>query len=107
MHATSTNVSATSTSTVRAKCAPQPDRRLQIGEQLVSLQEGTHLRLHDGKCHGVTALRGTLWITRDGDVRDWILEQGESVAFARDSDILISAMSDATIRLDDAPGFAH
>lgn len=106
MSATSPCVSTLPTS-ARTNCAPQPDQRLQIGARLVTVPEGKHLRLNDRNSHTVTAMRGTLWITQDGDVRDWILERGESMVFERATDILISAMSDATIRLDGLAEFGH
>ena len=69
-------------------------------DQSMCLIQGQHVHLHDGKEHVVTARRGTLWITQDGDARDWILEAGESAGFDRHGDILITAMSDAALGLD-------
>ena len=73
--------------------------RLSSTEKLMCVLQGQHVHLHDGEGQVVTAQRGTLWITQDGNVRDWILEAGESVGFDRHADVLITAMSDAAIRL--------
>ncbi|MCW5611287.1 MAG: DUF2917 domain-containing protein [Rubrivivax sp.] len=44
-------------------------------------------------------VRGTLWITHDGDRKDIVLQQGESYVAARTSTMLIHALDDSTVRI--------
>lgn len=99
MHVTNSNIASLFVS-ASATERSQPSTRASVDTALMSVRQRQHVHLHDRIRHVVTAVRGTLWITQDGDVRDWILEDGESMVIDRDADILISAMSDATIRLD-------
>ena len=99
MHATSSNVSSLFISTTAGTCL-QPGAQAGVDPALMRMRRGQNVRLRNEDGHVVTAVCGTLWVTEDGNVRDWILERGESKVFDRDATILISAMSDATIRLD-------
>jgi hypothetical protein len=47
-------------------------------------------------------LRGSIWITRDGDPRDIVLEGGESFDFDGRGDALLSAFDDSIYWVLDA-----
>ena len=60
----------------------------------VALADGAHARMRDALGWRVTAAGGALWITQDGDLRDVVLEAGESFAFDRPA-ALVSALGAA------------
>lgn len=74
-------------------------RKLTTQESQLSLHNGEVMHL--GKLrHGMLlAVRGTVWVTQDGDIRDVILESGDTMSLDRGADVLVSAMSDATVTL--------
>jgi hypothetical protein len=61
----------------------------------LALAGGSHARMQDALGWRVTAAKGTLWVTQDGDRRDVVLAAGESFAFDRPS-ALVSAFGAAT-----------
>lgn len=98
MQATTTNA-ANLFSRTRAGVIPeQAACHALMGKQRCVLQ-GQHVHLSIGKETVVTVVSGTLWVTQDGDVRDWVLEAGESKRFDHTADVLITAMSNATMRV--------
>jgi hypothetical protein len=65
----------------------------------VSLREGALLRIRDGSGLRVHAQRGQIWITQEGDVRDAVLNEGESLQLEKDGLTLIQALSPATVAM--------
>jgi len=76
-----------------------------------TLAKGRIRRVHElqAYAHRVECVSGTLWITQDGDQRDIVLAPGESFAFDRPGDALISALDDSRFLLLEAcpPAVAH
>ena len=76
-----------------------------------TLAKGRIRRVHETRAfgHRVECLSGSLWITQDGDQRDVVLAAGESFAFDRPGDALISALDDSRFLLLEAcpPAAAH
>ena len=66
---------------------------LTLASTFLRKDEARHLRHALGQ--RVEALGGRLWITMDGDLRDVVLDAGEGFTLDRDSDVLLSALSDA------------
>jgi len=66
------------------------------------LTKGRILRVHHALGHRVECVSGSLWITQDGDPRDFVLEPGEGLAFDRPGDALVSAFADSHFLLLDA-----
>ena len=65
-----------------------------------------HLPAHIGR--SVECLSGALWITQDGDLRDIVLGAGESFAFDRRGEALLSAFADSRyVVLDAGAAVAH
>lgn len=60
-----------------------------------TLGRGAIRRLAAKSGDRVECLRGTLWITQDGDLRDTILRPGESFDFERPGKALLSAFDDS------------
>jgi hypothetical protein len=59
-----------------------------------------HLRARPGR--HIEVLSGSIWITQEGDLRDVVLEKGESFAFAARADALLSAFDDSRYLVLDA-----
>jgi Protein of unknown function (DUF2917) len=55
--------------------------------QALSMHETQHLRVTEPAW--LTALGGTLWVTRRGDVADYVLAPGERLALARGDDVTV------------------
>jgi hypothetical protein len=49
--------------------------------------------------HEIACLRGSLWITHDGDPKDVVLEAGQSYRSDRRARMLIQALEDAYVRV--------
>ena len=58
------------------------------------LAKGELLRARDASGLQVLCLSGCLWVTQDNDLRDIVLDAGESFELDRDGDTLLSAISD-------------
>lgn len=63
----------------------------------VHLGKHGNIQLRDAAGWTVRALGGTVWITQDEDVRDVVLEAGESFVIDRDGVTLLYALDDARI----------
>lgn len=70
----------------------------------VQLQKHQSAQLHDAAGWTVKALAGTVWITQDSDVRDIVLEPGESFVVDRDGGTLLYSLEDARICIARKPG---
>lgn len=68
-----------------------------------SLDKGTVRHVHADPGRRVECLSGSLWLTQDGDRRDVVLEAGDSFAFDRAGDALLSAFADSRFLVLDAP----
>ena len=65
-----------------------------------------HLPAHVGRT--VECLSGAIWITQDGDLRDVVLGPGDTFAFDRHVDALLSAFADSRyVVLDAGAPAAH
>jgi hypothetical protein len=64
------------------------------------LKQHQHLRMHDACGWTVRSVAGTIWITQDGDIRDIVLEAGESFTLDRDRTALLSPLNEAHITLE-------
>lgn len=73
------------------------------------LAKGRIRRVHHPLGQRIECVSGTLWVTQDGDPRDIVLAAGESFAFDRRGDALVSALDDARFLLLEtcAPAAAH
>lgn len=73
---------------------------------LTDLPRGETLRVADGKCHVIAVFEGQVWLTQDGDLRDVILEAGDSFTFGRPGVTLVHAFRDARLMMMDAAAVA-
>ncbi|HTP73005.1 MAG TPA: DUF2917 domain-containing protein [Burkholderiaceae bacterium] len=52
------------------------------------------LRLKDARGTRLRAVQGTLWVTIDGDLRDIVLDPGESFVVDADRPLVVTALGD-------------
>lgn len=57
------------------------------------LQRGQATHLPKAHAAHVCSAEGTLWVTLDGDVKDFVLEPGQGLAVPGDRAVTISALS--------------
>ena len=70
-----------------------------IDKEVLTLGSNRNLSLHgaDGSCLHVHW--GRVWVTRNGDTKDYIVDAGQSLAIDRIGTTLVSAMSDAGLSI--------
>jgi hypothetical protein len=61
-------------------------------EGLIGLRPGEFLRLGDAAGRHISVVRGIAWVTQDGDRRDRILKDGESLRFDHNGLALVQAL---------------
>jgi hypothetical protein len=72
---------------------------LTRGDEAIYLKKHQHLRMHDACGWTVHAVGGTLWITQDGDMRDIVLEAGQSFVIDRKDTAVLSPLNEAQVVL--------
>lgn len=73
--------------------------RLDPAGETLQLRRREHLNLAGAAGWTVTALSGSAWITQDGDIRDIVLEAGQSIVLDRDGPAIISPFGDTCLRI--------
>jgi hypothetical protein len=64
---------------------------------LIYLKAKQLVDLNDAQGLSIASVRGTVWITQSNDVRDIVLEPGDSFELDRPGLALVTAMTDATL----------
>jgi hypothetical protein len=59
---------------------------------LIGLRPGEFLRLADAAGRHISVVRGIAWVTQDGDRRDRVLKDGESLRFDHNGFVLVQAL---------------
>lgn len=75
---------------------------INSGATRMFLTAGRTVRLRRARGLKVACLRGTVWITQDGDLRDIIVGSGEAFTVDRDGLLLIHAFGAAAIAIEGA-----
>jgi hypothetical protein len=65
----------------------------------IELERGALRRIEDGRGLIVQCLRGRLWLTQEGEMRDAVLEAGDSAPIDRDGLTILSALRDSSCLL--------
>lgn len=74
--------------------------RTELPALEISPRSPLRLRVDTGR--HLSAVAGTAWVTIDGDLRDIILEPGDTHAFERPSRVMVQAMGgDARITIEE------
>lgn len=68
-----------------------------LTQVITKLAKGEILRIDDAKGHSVVIVKGMLWITQEGDLRDVFLTDGDSFVFDRPGTALVQAITDASL----------
>lgn len=69
--------------------------RVPVGVSAIGVGAGECMRLEAAPGVQLRARSGTLWITVDGDLRDFVLEAGQRLTLDSDATVLISALHGA------------
>jgi hypothetical protein len=73
----------------------------------LSLNKGQTLELGTAARSVITGICGAVWLTRDGDLNDRVLGPGQSLTVNRDSHVLLSALGDARVRIEQKKSRHH
>jgi hypothetical protein len=73
--------------------------RLNPAGETISLRRHQHMNVAGAAGWTITALSGSAWITQDGDIRDVVLEAGQSFVLDRDGPVIISPFGDTCLRI--------
>ncbi len=65
----------------------------------VLIPRGTVLRIRDGAGMFLETVSGSVWVTQEGDIRDFELNSGDSRRFEQDGLTLVHALRDARLRV--------
>lgn len=65
---------------------------------MIALQPQETLRIRPWRPTRIECVRGVLWVTREGDLRDFIVGRGESIEVERGVTIAL-ALEPATVRV--------
>ena len=68
-----------------------------LSHAVTQLAKGELLRVDDACGQSIAVVRGMVWITQEGDVRDTFLSDGESFVFNRSGTALAQAIIDTTL----------
>ena len=68
-----------------------------LTQAVTKLVKGEMLRVDNAFGQSVAVVRGMVWITQEGDVRDTFLSDGESFVFNRSGTALTQAITDTTL----------
>ena len=71
--------------------------KVPVGVSAIGVGADKCLRFDSMKDVQLRARSGTLWITVDGDLRDFVLERGQQITIDRDATVLVSAMHGAAV----------
>ena len=79
--------------------SPARSTSMNSGGASVRLQKNQSLKIGSAVGWTVTALSGTVWITQDRDVRDVVLEAGQSFVLDRNESALLWSLAASEIRV--------
>src|SRR5262245_23494315 len=64
-----------------------------------TIPKGRTLRIQDGKGLDLTVVLGSLWVTHEGDIDDFVLRPGEAFHVSRNGLTLVHAFSEVKLRI--------
>ena len=70
---------------------------VEIYDAILKLDQHSHLRLNDARGDCIYVHWGRVWITREGDIKDHIVNSGESFEIADFSGVVLTPMNDAGV----------
>jgi len=72
---------------------------LQIEAPVLALETGQLLSLDDARGTSIQSRLGTVWITEEGELRDFVVGPGEAFLVTRPGRTLVQAMAPAHVAL--------
>jgi Protein of unknown function (DUF2917) len=77
--------------------------KLDPGGETMNLHNGQHLSLRRAAGWTVRALSGAVWITQDGDIRDVVLQAGQSFVLDRPTTALLTPLAETRVSISCIP----
>jgi hypothetical protein len=75
--------------------------RIEGAAAMIALQREASLRVEPGSRVEITCLSGVVWVTYEGDTRDFFLAHGESLVPPVRGVTMVTALEPATVRVLD------
>ena len=75
---------------------------LSLNQALTSLDKGALQRIEHARGKGVAVFNGSVWVTQDGDLDDYFLEEGQSMVFDRRGLVIVQALAASRVMVFDA-----
>jgi Protein of unknown function (DUF2917) len=73
-----------------------------LNRALTKLAKDELITIRDGQGKGIAVFHGRAWVTQDGDLRDVMLEAGESFAIDHPGLTIVQALEDTSVLAFDA-----
>lgn len=73
--------------------------KFDLDQSTIQLTKGNLISLPDAKGSTVAVLWGSVWLTQDGDSRDYELNPGESFTIRGDGKIVVSAFENSAVTI--------
>ena len=81
--------------------------KLELNAPGIVLRKNQVLALDDAQGARLYSEDGIVWVTQDGDIRDIVLQPGQSVILDRDTPTLVQAFTPARVRIGEPAPRAH
>ena len=81
--------------------------QLHLKAPLLALEPGQVVTLDDAQGTRIVARSGTVWITEEGENRDYIVGPGDALVVARSGRTIVQALQSAWISLSDTMAAAN
>jgi len=81
--------------------------QLQLKEPVIALQTGQVMTLDDAQGTRIVTRIGSVWVTEEGETRDYVVGPGDQLVVARGGRTLVQALQPSWITLAESPGAAN
>ena len=80
---------------------------LNLRQPVIALEPGQVVALDDAVGTRIVARLGTVWVTEEGETRDYVIGPGDQLVVARPGRTLVQALKPSWISLADGPAAAN
>jgi len=81
--------------------------QLQLKQPVIALESGQVVTLDDAQGTRIVTRIGAVWVTEEGEMRDYVVGPGDQLVVARGGRTLVQALKPSWITLADGPGAAN
>ncbi len=81
--------------------------QLQLKQPVIALESGQVVTLDDAQGTRIVTRIGAVWVTEEGEMRDYVVGPGDQLVVARGGRTLVQALQPSWISLADGPGAAN